>query len=203
MILVIDNYDSFVYNLARYVEMGGAECQVVRNDKITLSEIEALAPQAIILSPGPCTPNEAGICVDLIKEFGATIPIFGVCLGHQCIAEAYGGKTIHALKPMHGRATRICHTGTGIFTAIPDTEEFEVGRYHSLAVSLPANQKLRITAYAGDDKEIMAVEHETDPVWGVQFHPESILTEHGQLIINNVIAMAQSWNARQHGELAA
>jgi len=196
MFLIIDNYDSFVYNLARYFALAGVDCDVVRNDKITLSEIEALKPEALILSPGPCTPKEAGICIDTIKQFGAHTPILGVCLGHQAIGEAYGGRTIQTDTPIHGKSSLIHHTETALFEGIPNPTE--VGRYHSLITQLPEDSQLDITAAQNDENIIMAMQHKTHPVYGVQFHPESILTEHGHQFIENFVRIAQEYNKRHH-----
>ncbi len=190
MILVIDNYDSFAYNLARYIELAGCAVKVMRNDQITLEEIRRMAPQAIVISPGPCTPAQAGISRALIEELGASVPILGVCLGHQAIGEAYGGRTVRALFPMHGKSSRIAHSCAGIFSGIET--DFEVGRYHSLIMELPKNSPLEITAQSRDG-DIMAVQHKTHPVYGVQFHPESILTKHGHLMIKNFIMMAECY----------
>jgi anthranilate synthase/aminodeoxychorismate synthase-like glutamine amidotransferase len=181
MLLLIDNYDSFTYNLAQYFGELGCDLLVKRNDEISLDEIGALAPQHICISPGPCTPREAGISKDIILRFGAKIPILGVCLGHQCIAEAYGGKVVRASTLMHGKSSTIRHNGRGLFTDLP--APFEAGRYHSLAVdrsSFPAC--LEIIAES-DDGEIMALRHRELPVHGVQFHPESILTRNGKKIL--------------------
>ena len=185
MILLIDNYDSFVYNLARYVCELGEEPVVRRNDALTLDEIASLAPSHIIISPGPCSPAEAGISVDVIRRFGAATPILGVCLGHQAIGSAYGAEIVRARRPMHGKTSRIHHDGAGIFAELPSP--FLATRYHSLVIapaSLPDD--LRITATA-DDGEIMAVEHRTHPVVGVQFHPESALSEHGYRILDRFL----------------
>jgi len=185
MILLIDNYDSFVYNLARYVRELGGTPVVRRNDAITLDEIERLAPSHIIISPGPCSPSEAGISVDVVRRFGLTTPVLGVCLGHQAIGAAYGAAVVRARRPMHGKVSLIRHEGTGIFTGLPSP--FHATRYHSLVVShasLPAT--LRVTAVA-DDGEIMALEHREHPVVGVQFHPESALTEHGYRLLDRFL----------------
>ena len=186
MILVIDNYDSFVHNLARYVRELGREAVVRRNDALTLDQVARLAPSHIVLSPGPCTPREAGISVDLIRRFGPTTPILGVCLGHQCIGAAYGGNVVRARRPLHGKTSDISHTGTGIFTGLPSP--LRAARYHSLVIapeSLPPS--LRVTAVADDDREIMAVEHVTDPVVGVQFHPESAASEYGYAMLDRFL----------------
>lgn len=187
-VLLIDNYDSFVWNLARYVAELGCEPTVRRHDAITLAAIDALAPSHIILSPGPCTPREAGISVDVVRRFGASLPTLGVCLGHQCIAAAYGGRVVPARQPMHGRTASIAHDGRGVFTGLPSP--FRAARYHSLAVAagdLP--DALRVTARA-EDGEIMALAHVTHPVVGVQFHPEAVLTEHGHALMRNFLRMA-------------
>jgi anthranilate synthase/aminodeoxychorismate synthase-like glutamine amidotransferase len=177
MILLIDNYDSFVYNLARYVRELGETPLVRRNDAVTPDEIEALAPSHIIISPGPCSPTEAGISTEIVRRFGPTVPTLGVCLGHQCIGAAYGGEIVRAARPMHGKTSHIHHAATGIFAGLPNP--FLATRYHSLVIapgSLPP--ELRVTA-TSEDGEIMAVQHREHPVVGVQFHPESVLTEHG------------------------
>lgn len=198
MFLVIDNYDSFVHNLARYFELTNVQTDVVRNDEITLQEIKNLEPEAIILSPGPRAPKEAGICVEVIKQLGPSVPILGVCLGHQCIGEAYGHETIKAKVPMHGKASLIRHEGGGIFDGLPSP--FFVGRYHSLIVAEHKNSPLKITA-RNDEKEIMAFAHPDHPVIGVQFHPESVLTEHGQQMIENFVNFTRSWHAKKSGLL--
>lgn len=188
MILVVDNYDSFVYNLARYVgELGHARL-VVRNDQITLDDISAIAPSHIILSPGPCTPAEAGISNRLIRHFGRTTPILGVCLGHECIGAAYGGTVERARQPMHGKTCLIEHDGKGVFSGLANP--LRVTRYHSLIVTekdLPA--ELRVTARS-EEGEIMALQHAHHPVVGVQFHPEAVLTEHGHALLRNFLALS-------------
>ena len=197
-ILLIDNYDSFVHNLARYVELAGAqgtmECEVVRNDTITINEIKNLKPEGIILSPGPCTPAEAGICIEAVKEFGNTTPILGVCLGHQAIGEAYAGETIQSDTPIHGKSSTITHNGAGIFKNVENP--LQVGRYHSLITKLDAANRLEVTATLDDDT-IMAVQHKSHPVYGVQFHPESILTKDGLKIVQNFVDIARDWNTRE------
>lgn len=182
MIVVIDNYDSFVYNLARYITLAGHECRVVRNDAIDITGLRALNPEALVVSPGPCAPQQAGISIEAIKQFGPQIPVLGVCLGHQCIGEAYGGRTVQSAKPMHGKASRIAHDGSALFTNMPSP--MKAGRYHSLLAELPLNAPLEITARCEDD-HIMAMQHKTYPVYGVQFHPESVLTENGMQLIEN------------------
>ncbi len=194
MILIIDNYDSFVYTLAGYVEKCGAPYEVHRNDKITIDEIWQMRPAGIILSPGPCTPNEAGICIDVIRECGTKIPILGVCLGHQAIADAYGGKTVRAGKPVHGKNDKIAHDGNALFHNIKTP--MEIGRYHSLIVDIDQAPYLRVTASNNQD-EIMAIQHIKNPVYGVQFHPESVLTPQGLDIIRNFLNLTRDWHMEQ------
>ena len=193
MILLIDNYDSFTFNLVHYLGDLGARCDVRRNDAITVEQAIAMAPEAIVLSPGPCTPTEAGICLDLIAAAAGRIPILGVCLGHQAIGQAFGGDVIRALAPMHGKVRPIHHHGDGIFAGIPDP--VSVTRYHSLIVdrsTLP--DCLEITSES-EDGLIMGLAHRTMPVWGVQFHPESIASEHGHQMLANFLALARGQNA--------
>jgi len=191
MILVIDNYDSFTYNLVQYLGELGEELVVYRNDALTVEQVGELAPEAIVVSPGPCTPSEAGISVDVVRRYGAEIPLLGVCLGHQAIGEAYGGNVIRASRVMHGKLSHITHDGTGLFAGVPSP--LGVMRYHSLIVersSLP--DALEVLAVAQDDpSEIHALRHRTHPVWGVQFHPESILTESGRDLLVNFLTMAR------------
>lgn len=185
MIVLIDNYDSFVHNLARYVRMLGHETHVVRNDAITLEGIAALRPTHLIFSPGPCTPNEAGVTLSAIERFAGEIPMLGVCLGHQAIGQAFGGRVVRAKQPCHGKHALITHSGEGIFTGLP--QPLKVGRYHSLAVSqegLPTCLQVTATTESG---EIMALQHSDHLIVGVQFHPESILTEAGARILANFI----------------
>ena len=185
MILLIDNYDSFVYNLARYVRELGETPVVRRHDAVTIEEIAALAPSHIIISPGPCSPEEAGISTDVVRRLGASVPILGVCLGHQCIGAAYGAPIVRAGRPMHGKISRIHHRGAGLFAGLPSP--FTATRYHSLAIapdSVPAS--LEVTA-TSEDGEIMAVQHARHPVHGVQFHPESVLTEHGYRLLDHFL----------------
>lgn len=190
MLLVIDNYDSFTFNLVQYFGELGADPVVRRNDQVTVEEVGALAPSAIVLSPGPCTPREAGVTVPVIQRWGATIPMLGVCLGHQAIGEAYGGQVVRARRVMHGKTSRIRHAGDGLFAGIADGTE--VMRYHSLVVQragLP--DALEVTAVADDDPdEIHGLRHRTHPVWGVQFHPESVLTPDGKQMLRNFLALA-------------
>ena len=190
MLLMIDNYDSFTYNLVQYLGELGQEVVVRRNDEITLEGIAALAPAYIVISPGPCTPNEAGVSVPLIRRFAGQVPILGVCLGHQSIGQAFGGKIVHAKRLMHGKTSRIHHTDAGVFRGLPNP--FEATRYHSLVIeraSLP--ECLQVTAHT-DDQEIMGVRHKTLPVEGVQFHPESILTQHGHDLLRNFLARRET-----------
>ncbi|MBS1187862.1 MAG: Anthranilate synthase [Burkholderiaceae bacterium] len=185
MLLMIDNYDSFTYNLVQYFGELGEEVRTYRNDEITIEQIEAMKPDRICLSPGPCTPAEAGICIDVLKHFAGKIPMLGVCLGHQAIGAAFGGKVVRAQEIMHGKTSDITHTGVGIFRGLPSP--FTVIRYHSLAIereSLP--DCLEITAQTADG-EIMGVRHKEYPIEGVQFHPESILSEHGHALLKNFL----------------
>lgn len=185
MILMIDNYDSFTYNLVQYVGELGEELQVYRNDKITLAEIERLAPDYLMISPGPCTPNEAGISMDVIRHFAGKIPIMGVCLGHQSIGQVFGGKVIRAERLMHGKTSEVFHDGKTIFENIPSP--FTAARYHSLIVeesSIPS--ELEVTARTAEG-EIMAIRHREYPIEGVQFHPESIITQHGKQLLQNFL----------------
>ena len=190
MLLMLDNYDSFTYNLVQYLQSLGAEVKVVRNDAMTVDEIEKLAPERIVISPGPCTPNEAGVSLELIERLGQRTPILGVCLGHQSIGQAYGGDVIRAKTIMHGKTSRIRHQGKGVFADLPDA--YEATRYHSLVVdrgTLP--ESLEVTAWTeledGSFEEIMGLRHKQFPVQGVQFHPESILTEHGHALLKNFL----------------
>lgn len=191
MILVIDNYDSFTYNLVQYLGELGADPLVHRNDAIGIDDIGCMAPAAIVISPGPGIPADAGISLDVVRHFGPSVPILGVCLGHQAIGEAYGGMVVKAPQVMHGKTSRIVHTGDGLFAGIPSP--LEVMRYHSLSVdhaSLPA--ELDVTAWAQEDPtEIHAVRHRTFPVWGVQFHPESVMTQCGKDVLRNFLGMTQ------------
>ena len=200
MILLIDNYDSFVHNLARYVGMLGRERIVMRNDEIDLTELALNPPEAIIISPGPCTPAQAGCSNEIIKRFGARIPILGVCLGHQCIGEVYGGQVIRAPHPVHGRASLIEHNAEGIFSGLPNP--MTAARYHSLIVHIPADTDLEVTAQTEEDRIVMAFRHKTHPVYGIQFHPESCLTDHGIDILRNFVGIADEWNMRLRGMAA-
>ena len=195
MLLMIDNYDSFTYNLVQYFGELGADVQVFRNDQITIAEIEKLAPEQLVISPGPCAPNEAGVSVEAIGHFAGKIPILGVCLGHQSIGQCFGGKIIHAKAIMHGKTSMIYHDGKGVFSQLQNP--FEATRYHSLVIepaSLP--DCLQITAWtvneSGELDEIMGVRHKTLPIEGVQFHPESILTQHGHDLLRNFLLQSQT-----------
>lgn len=185
MLLMIDNYDSFTYNLVQYFGELGQDVQVFRNDEITLDKVASLKPQYIVVSPGPCTPNEAGVSVPTIKEFAGKIPLLGVCLGHQSIGQAFGGNIIHAKQVMHGKTSMVSHKDMGVFKGLPNP--FQATRYHSLVIERETIPEcLEITAWT-DDGEIMGVRHKTLPVEGVQFHPESIMTEHGHDMLNNFL----------------
>jgi anthranilate synthase/aminodeoxychorismate synthase-like glutamine amidotransferase len=185
MILLLDNYDSFVYTLARFVRELGEMPAVHRNDTLTVEDVAAMAPSHIIISPGPCSPSESGISTDVVRRLGATIPILGVCLGHQCIGAAYGGEIVRAGQPMHGKKSMIHNRGEGIFRGLPSP--FRATRYHSLVIA-PASMpdELEVTA-TSEDGEIMAVQHRRHPVHGVQFHPESVLTEHGYRLVDHFL----------------
>lgn len=189
MILVIDNYDSFTWNLVQYLGELGADPVVRRNDELSVDEIEALAPERIVVSPGPCTPTEAGVSVEVVRRLGPTTPILGVCLGHQSIGAAYGGEVVRARRVMHGKTSPIRHTGEGIFRGLPSP--LTVARYHSLVIepsTLPAElEVLATTDEPGSETEIQAVRHREHPVWGVQFHPESIASEHGHDLLRNFL----------------
>ncbi len=185
MILMIDNYDSFTYNLVQYLGEMGQELKVYRNDKITVPEIEAMSPDRIIISPGPCTPKEAGVSVDVIKHFAGKVPILGVCLGHQSIGYAFGGEVVRADRLMHGKTSLIHHNGEGVFKGLPNP--FQATRYHSLVIRRETMPDcLQITAET-DQREVMGVRHKDLPIEGVQFHPESILTEGGKVLLANFV----------------
>ena len=192
MILILDNYDSFTYNLVQYLGEMGETLEVHRNDALTVDAVGSMQPEAIVLSPGPCTPTEAGITVPVIRRWGATIPILGVCLGHQAIGEAYGGTVVRAGRVMHGKTSDLVHDGTDLFAGLPSP--LRVMRYHSLVVepsTLPA--VLEVTARATDSAdEIHALRHREHPVWGVQFHPESVLTEGGRQLLQNFLRLARA-----------
>jgi len=199
MIVLIDNYDSFTFNLFHYLGGLGAEVAVHRNDKISVADVMGLQPDAIVLSPGPCTPNEAGICLDLIREAATTIPVLGVCLGHQAIGQAFGGRVVRAM-PVHGKVSEIKHSGTGVFRGINGA--LKATRYHSLVVertSLPGTLKVNAET---DNHLVMGLMHETLPVHGVQFHPESIASEHGHLMLKNFLDTAAAWNSQRGHRVA-
>jgi anthranilate synthase/aminodeoxychorismate synthase-like glutamine amidotransferase len=193
MILLIDNYDSFTFNLVHFLGDVGARCEVVRNDKLTVDEALARNPEAIVLSPGPCTPNEAGICLDLIAAAAGKVPILGVCLGHQAVGQAFGGDVVRAPSPMHGKLSGISHDGTGILEGVPSP--FSATRYHSLIVARDTLPECLVATGWTDDGLIMAMHHRDYPIHGVQFHPESIASEHGHRILANFLAIARFSNA--------
>ena len=194
MLLIIDNYDSFTYNLVQYFGELGAELLVKRNDEISLGDIEKLNPDAIVISPGPCTPKEAGISNDVISEFGPRLPVLGVCLGHQCIGHVYGAKVVRAARLMHGKTSPIMHDGTGVFQGLPDP--FDATRYHSLLVDPPTvPDSLLVNAHTAEG-EIMGLRHREYPIHGVQFHPESILTRHGKDLLANFLRMTEEFHAQ-------
>ena len=199
MILMIDNYDSFTWNVVQYLGELGAEVKVVRNDEIAAEAIEALAPAKIVISPGPCTPNEAGISLEVIRRFAGRIPILGVCLGHQCIGQAFGGRIVRARQVMHGKTSLIHHAGTGVFRGLANP--FQATRYHSLVIEKDScPERLEVTAWTVDEHgrvdEIMGVRHRDLALEGVQFHPESILTEHGHALLANFLGVAWPTLAR-------
>ncbi len=189
MILLIDNYDSFTYNLVHFLGELGAECSVYRNDKIEVDEALSLKADAIVISPGPCTPNEAGISVDLVRAASGRMPLLGVCLGHQAIGQAYGAKVVRANKLMHGKLSRITHTGSGVFAKLP--EAFEATRYHSLVLEADSLPTCFDVTAKTEDGTIMAIEHKEHEVHGVQFHPESIASEHGHRLLKNFLVRAK------------
>ena len=185
MLLMIDNYDSFTFNLVQYFGELGEQVVVKRNDEISVAEIEKLVPQRIVISPGPCAPLQAGISVATVEKFAGKIPILGVCLGHQCIGQAFGGRIVHAQTLMHGKTSQMTHTGAGVFAGLPSP--YRITRYHSLAIERSTKPDcLEVTAWT-DDGEIMGVRHKTLPIEGVQFHPESIMTEHGHALLKNFL----------------
>jgi anthranilate synthase component 2 len=185
--LIVDNYDSFTFNLVHYVQELGARTRVIRNDALSAAEALALNPQGVILSPGPCDPDKAGICLELIETAPETLPIFGVCLGHQAIGQVFGGKVVQAKEIMHGKTSPVTHDGTGVFAGLPSP--FTATRYHSLAVDLPDEGALAVTARTADG-EIMGLAHRTRPIHGVQFHPESIASDHGHALLANFMRLA-------------
>lgn len=186
-VLVVDNYDSFVHNLARYFRELGQKVEVVRNDALTVDEIAARRPGHLVISPGPCTPNEAGVSLDAISRLAGRVPILGVCLGHQCIGQAFGGKVARAGRPMHGKTSRVTHHGDDLFTDL--TNPLTVTRYHSLVVEHDGFPDCLEITGESEDGEIMALRHRTLPIWGVQFHPEAVLTEHGHALLANFLAL--------------
>ena len=191
MILLIDNYDSFTYNLFHYLGELGADVRVVRNDEISAADALALKPEGIVLSPGPCTPNEAGICLDVIKLADGKMPILGVCLGHQAIGQVYGGKVVRAPEPMHGKLSRVHHTGKSVFRGL--NNDFLATRYHSLTIDPPSMPDVLEVTATSDDGVIQGVMHKTHPVHGVQFHPESIASENGHALLNNFLTIAREF----------
>ena len=193
MILLIDNYDSFTFNLVHLLGDLGATCTVRRNDTLTAGEAIAMAPEAIVLSPGPCTPNEAGVCLDLIAASAGRIPVLGVCLGHQAIGQAFGGTVVRADRPMHGKVSLVRHDATDIFAALPSP--FEATRYHSLVVAQDSLPDALVPTAWTEDGTIMGLRHRSLPVFGVQFHPESIASKHGHAILANFLAIARGSNA--------
>jgi anthranilate synthase component II len=193
MILLIDNYDSFTFNLVHFLGELGARCEVVRNDQLSVDEALARAPEAIVLSPGPCTPNEAGICLDLILAAAGRVPLLGVCLGHQAIGQAFGGEVVRAPAPMHGKVSRVLHDDTDIFAGLPGA--FSATRYHSLIVRRETLPAALLETARSEDGIVMGLRHRALPVFGVQFHPESIASEHGHDILRNFLAIARGSNA--------
>lgn len=200
MILILDNYDSFVANIGRYLRNLGAETRLVRNDAISLDEVERLAPRAVVISPGPGTPRDAGVSEALIRRFSGRLPILGICLGHQGIGEVFGGRVVRARQPMHGRASLVDHDGTGVFAGLP--RPMTAGRYHSLVVEIDegAGGDLVVTARS-DGGEIMGLRHRSHPTHGVQFHPESVLTPDGAALLDNFLGLVRDFHARP--EIAA
>jgi anthranilate synthase/aminodeoxychorismate synthase-like glutamine amidotransferase len=194
MLLIIDNYDSFTYNLVQYFGELGAEPVVKRNDEITVAEIEALKPEAVVISPGPCTPKEAGISNDVIAKIGPTLPVLGVCLGHQCIGHVYGADVVRAGRLMHGKTSPILHDGDGVFAGLPSP--FEATRYHSLIIDPPTVPDTLVVNARTEEGEIMGVHHREYPIHGVQFHPESILTRHGKDLLANFLKMSQAFHTK-------
>jgi anthranilate synthase/aminodeoxychorismate synthase-like glutamine amidotransferase len=195
MLLIIDNYDSFTYNLVQYFGELGAEPVVKRNDEISIAEIEALQPEAVVISPGPCTPKEAGISNDVIAKIGPRLPILGVCLGHQCIGHVYGGAVVRAGRLMHGKTSPILHDNSGVFANLPNP--FEATRYHSLIIDPPTVPDTLIVNAHTAEGEIMGVRHREYPIHGVQFHPESILTRHGKDLLKNFLRITEEFHAKR------
>ncbi len=195
MLLIIDNYDSFTYNLVQYFGEMGADPLVRRNDEITIAEIEALQPEAVVISPGPCTPREAGISNDVIKQIGPRLPVLGVCLGHQCMGYVFGGDVVRAPRLMHGKTSPILHDGSGVFADLPSP--FEATRYHSLIIDPPTVPEALIVNARTAENEIMGVRHREYPIHGVQFHPESILTRHGKDLLRNFLRITADFHAKK------
>jgi anthranilate synthase/aminodeoxychorismate synthase-like glutamine amidotransferase len=195
MLLIIDNYDSFTYNLVQYFGELGAEPVVKRNDEITLAEIEALKPEAVVISPGPCTPKEAGISNEVIAQIGPKLPVLGVCLGHQCIGHVYGGAVVRAGRLMHGKTSPILHDNSGVFADLPSP--FEATRYHSLLIDPPTMPDVLTANAHTAEGEIMGVRHKEYPIHGVQFHPESILTRHGKELLKNFLRISSDYHAQR------
>ena len=197
MILLIDNYDSFTFNLVHFLGDVGAQCEVWRNDKISVADALARAPEAIVMSPGPCTPNEAGICLDLVAAAAGKVPVLGVCLGHQAIGQAFGGNVVRAPVPMHGKVSRIFHAGTDILEGLPSP--FSATRYHSLIVDRATLPDVLVPTAWTEDGLLMAMRHRSLPIFGVQFHPESIASQHGHELLANFLAIARGTNAPARG----
>ena len=195
MVVLIDNYDSFTFNLVHYLGGLGADVTVHRNDKVTVKDVLAAGPDAIVLSPGPCTPNEAGICLDLIEQAAPSTPILGVCLGHQAIGQAFGGAVVRAPSPVHGKLSEVRHRGQGVFRGI--NSPFKATRYHSLVVARDTMPEALTVTAETDDGLVMGLSHKTQAVHGVQFHPESIASEHGHLILKNFLDLAAQWHAQR------
>lgn len=194
MILVIDNYDSFVFNVVRYIEELGAPVRVARNDALDVAGIRALNPEAVVISPGPCSPAEAGVSLAAIRDLSGEVPLLGVCLGHQCLGAAFGGRVARARRPLHGHATPIDHGGQGLFRGLP--APLTVGRYHSLIVEPTPDMAEHLSVDAvSPEGEVMALSHRRHPTYGVQFHPESVLTEHGHALFGNFLELARRWHA--------
>jgi len=191
VLLLIDNYDSFTYNLFHYLGELGAEVRVVRNDEISAAEALGMKPEGIVLSPGPCTPNEAGICLDVIRQAAGTMPILGVCLGHQAIGQVYGGAVVRAPEPMHGKLSRVHHTGKSVFRGL--NNDFLATRYHSLTIDPPSMPPVLEVTATSEDGVIQGVMHKTHPVHGVQFHPESIASENGHALLNNFLTITRDF----------
>ncbi|ALA17989.1 MULTISPECIES: aminodeoxychorismate/anthranilate synthase component II [Chelatococcus] len=197
MIVVIDNYDSFVFNIARYLRELGREVTVVRNDAVDVEGLAAMRPAAIVLSPGPCTPTEAGVSCEVVRTFSGRVPLLGICLGHQCIGEVFGGQVVRARVPMHGRAAPALHEGEGLFAGLP--QPLAVGRYHSLIVTLDDEAGPLCVTARSPEGEIMALAHRAHPTYGIQFHPESVLTPQGKALLANFLAAAERFAANGEG----